>query len=40
MTRAIGLYICFNEMPIPVIVKKPKKNEHKRKKKAVSAATI
>ena len=40
MTRAIGLYICFNEMPMPVIVKKPKKEERKRKKKAVSAATI
>lgn len=40
MTRAIGFYICFHEMHVPVIVKKPKKEKTKRKKKAVSAATI
>jgi hypothetical protein len=38
MTRAIGLHICFNEMPMPTIVKH---NQTKpKRKKAVSAATI
>lgn len=40
MTRAIGMYICFNEMPLPIIVKRPKTIDKKKKKKAVSAATI
>ena len=39
MTRAIGLHICFFEMPIPTIVLRVKKCIPK-KKKAVSAATI
>ena len=39
MTRAIGLHICFFEMPIPTIVMRVKMRVPK-KKKAVSAATI
>ena len=39
MTRAIGLHICFFEMPIPTIVLRAKMRIPK-KKKAVSAATI
>ena len=39
MTRAIGLHICFFEMPIPTIVLRVKMRIPK-KKKAVSAATI
>ena len=39
MTRAIGLHICFNEMPLPKIVKR-RGRFTQRKKKAVSAATI
>ena len=39
MTRAIGLHICFFEMPIPTIVLRTKMRIPK-KKKAVSAATI
>nr|WP_314698258.1 terminase [uncultured Prevotella sp.] len=39
MTRAIGLHICFFEMPIPTIVLRVKMRINK-KKKAVSAATI
>lgn len=39
MTRAIGLHICFFEMPIPTIVLRVKMRVPK-KKKAVSAATI
>lgn len=39
MTRAIGLHICFFEMPIPTIVLRAKMRIP-RKKKAVSAATI
>ena len=39
MTRAIGLHICFHEMPIPTIVVRVKRFVPK-KKKAVSAATI
>ncbi len=39
MTRAIGLHICFFEMPIPTIVMRVNMRVHK-KKKAVSAATI
>ena len=38
MTRAIGLHICFFEMPIPTIVMRV--NMRVPKKKAVSAATI
>nr|DAI52213.1 MAG TPA: Terminase large subunit [Caudoviricetes sp.] len=39
MTRAIGLHICFFEMPIPTIVMRVNIRVPK-KKKAVSAATI
>lgn len=39
MTRAIGLHICFYEMPIPTIVLRVNRIMPK-KKKAVSAATI
>ena len=39
MTRAIGLHICFFEMPIPTFVLRVKMRVPK-KKKAVSAATI
>lgn len=39
MTRAIGLHICFYEMPIPIIVLRVNRIMPK-KKKAVSAATI
>lgn len=39
MTRAIGLHICFYEMPIPTIVLRVHRMMPK-KKKAVSAATI
>ena len=39
MTRAIGLHICFFEMPIPTIVIRVNMRVPK-KKKAVSAATI
>lgn len=37
MTRAIGLHICYFEMPLPKIVKRIRKTAQKR---AVSAATI
>ena len=41
MTRAIGLYICFHEMPVPVVKKRPHATSTRRtKRKAVSAATI
>ena len=40
MTRAIGLYICFHEMPLPIIKPRPKATVSRRHKKAVSAATI
>lgn len=40
MTRAIGLHICFFEMPLPVIVKLRDINMKKGTKKVVSAATI
>ncbi|MCU6767839.1 terminase [Barnesiella propionica] len=40
MTRAIGLHICFFEMELPVFVKRAKKLNHGRKRKAISAATI
>ena len=40
MTRAIGLYICFHEMPLPVIRPRPKATTSRRHKKTVSAATI
>ena len=39
MTRAIGLHICFHEMPLPKFVKMQGRFFSK-KKKAVSAATI
>lgn len=38
MTRAIGLHICFNEMPLPKIIKK--NTEHVRIRRKVSEATI
>ncbi len=40
MTRAIGLHICFFEMDIPKIVPRVGRFTVKRRKKAVSAATI
>lgn len=40
MTRAIGLQVCFHEMDIPRIVKRPKKPSQTKRKKAVTAATI
>ena len=41
MTRAIGLHICFNEMPLPKIVDRPQPGKPKTKKqKVISAATI
>lgn len=39
MTRAIGMQICFHEMEIPRIIKRPKKH-HKMHTKTVSAATM
>jgi hypothetical protein len=38
MTRAIGLHVCFNEMPLPVVYAKAP--SYKVKKKAVSAASF
>lgn len=42
MTRAIGLHICFNEMPEPVVVAREQTMHIKKlmKKKAYSAASI
>ncbi len=41
MTRAIGLHICFNEMPLPKIVDRPQPGKSRTKKqKVISAATI
>lgn len=40
MTRAIGLHICFNEMPMPKIVKKRSGKNPYAAKRAVSAATM
>jgi hypothetical protein len=41
MTRAIGMQICFYEMDLPRIVKRPKfTKDRRRKKKAEVAATI
>ena len=40
MTRAIGLHICFFEMDTPKIVPRVGRFTVKRRKKAVSAATI
>lgn len=40
MTRAIGFFICFREMPLPIIRKRPKRNKSMRSRKTVSAATI
>lgn len=40
MTRAIGMQICYHEMELPRIIKRPKKSVLKKRKKAVSAATI
>ena len=44
MSRAIGLHICFNEMPVPKIVKKTKVEEfrkvQRRRRKQATAATI
>lgn len=39
MTRAIGMQVCYHEMPLPTIVKK-QKSLHPENKAAVSAATI
>lgn len=39
MTRAIGLHICFFEMPRPAVVKR-KKSQRMHQKKMVSEATI
>lgn len=39
MTRAIGLHICFYEMPMPTIIKR-RFPVRRRRKKPVSAATI
>lgn len=39
MTRAIGLHICFYEMPMPTIIKR-RSLIRRRRRKAVSAATI
>ena len=40
MTRAIGMQICYHEMDLPRIIKKPRQPVNHKKKKAVSAATI
>lgn len=40
MTRAIGLWICFCEMDMPVIVRHEQKKNVSRKQKVVSAATV
>lgn len=40
MTRAIGLHICFNEMDLPVIIKKQQQGSIKRKTRIISEATI
>ena len=41
MTRAIGLHICFNEMPLPKIVDRPQPGKPRTKRqKVISAATI
>ena len=40
MSRAIGLFICFREMPTPVVKPRPKATKSRRHRKAVSAATI
>ena len=39
MTRAIGLHICFFEMPLPKFIKRKDRYKPKRKR-AISAATI
>ena len=40
MTRAIGMQICYHEMELPRIIKRPRQTTTKRRKKTVSAATI
>jgi len=42
MTRAIGLHICYNEMEMPTIVNLDEvaRRKERKKKKAISAATI
>lgn len=40
MTRAIGMQICYHEMDLPRIIKKPRQPVNHKRKKAVSAATI
>lgn len=40
MTRAIGFQICFHEMDLPRIVKRPKNTIKRRRKKTATAATI
>ena len=39
MTRAIGLHICFHEMPLPAIIKRTSSTSH-RSSRPVSAASI
>ena len=40
MTRAIGMQICYHEMDLPRIIKKPRRLVNHKRKKTVSAATI
>lgn len=40
MTRAIGMQICYHEMDLPRIIKKPRQPVNHKRKKTVSAATI
>ena len=40
MTRAIGMQVCYHEMELPRIIKRPRQTTSKKRKKAVSAATI
>lgn len=40
MTRAIGMHICFNEMELPVFVKKIQYSNIMRRRKPVTEATI
>lgn len=40
MTRAIGLYICYREMDIPRIIRRPRRTSSYKRKKPQTAATI
>ncbi|MCH5234456.1 MAG: terminase [Muribaculaceae bacterium] len=40
MTRAIGLHICFHEMPIPRIIQKTKSPKPQKRKKPLSEASF